>query len=260
MVEGGTDKRHRVVTDGAVLAGRNMDRRHTRRCLSIVTGGAVIDDAGMIKDGRGETAGYMTDAAIGARRHMIDRLTDRRHAIMARCAVGGDAGVIEHRTDKAGCVMTNTAILARGNVRRRFRQGADHRVRTAMAGDAISGDAGMREYRRIERRRRVAGFAILAGWHVQHCRILAKGKPTVVTTRAASADAGMDKAEKSRYGKAALAGISVAQAAIILCRDMILGLADGDVSIMASGAVVSVYAQMIEGDARKGLKEIRAVT
>ena len=41
---------------------------------------------------------------------------------------------------------------------------------------------------------------------------------------------------------------------------MILGLTNRDISIMASGAVAAVYAQMIEGDTRKGLKEIRAVT
>ena len=198
MIEAGPDKRNRVVTDGAVLSGRNMGRRHTCRRMSIVTGSAVIDDTGMIKDGRGKTAGHMTDTAIGVRRHMIDRLSDGRHAIVARSAVGSDARVIEHRTSKAGRAMTNTAILTRGDVRGRLRQGADHSVRTIMTGDAITRDAGMREYRRIERRCRVAGFAILARRYMQQRRILAKGKPTVVTTRAASSDVGMHKTEKCR--------------------------------------------------------------
>lgn len=81
-----------------------------------------------------------------------------------------------------------------------------------------------------------------------------------MTAFAATADVGMNKTEKSRRGKTAWVGVIVAQAAIILCRDMILSLADGDSSIMARGAVATVYAQMIEANAGKGIEEVRAVT
>lgn len=81
-----------------------------------------------------------------------------------------------------------------------------------------------------------------------------------MTALAATADAGMNKTEKSRRGKTALIGVNVTQAAIILSRDMILRLADGDVSIMARGAVATVYTEMIEADAGKGIEEVRAVT
>jgi len=81
-----------------------------------------------------------------------------------------------------------------------------------------------------------------------------------VAALAAAADVGMNKTEKSRRGKAALAGINVAQAAIILRRNMILSLADCDVSIMARGTVAAIYAQMIEANPGKGIKEVGAVT
>lgn len=73
-------------------------------------------------------------------------------------------------------------------------------------------------------------------------------------------DTGMNKTEKSRRGKSTRVGVSVTQATIILCRDMILTLADCDVPIMTSCAVAAVYALMIEADAGKGFKVVSAVT
>ena len=73
-------------------------------------------------------------------------------------------------------------------------------------------------------------------------------------------DAGMYETEKSRRGKTALMGIDVTQAAIILRRNVILRLADRDVAIMAGGAVATIYTEMIEADAGKGIEHVRAVT
>jgi len=81
-----------------------------------------------------------------------------------------------------------------------------------------------------------------------------------VAAFATTADVGMNKTEKSRRRKSALTGVNVTQAAIILCRDMILSFTDCDVSIMASGAVATIYAQMIEANPGKGIKEVGAVT
>lgn len=91
-------------------------------------------------------------------------------------------------------------------------------------------------------------------------RILSSGKLTVVTALAATADVGMNKTEKSRRGKTTLVGVNVTQAAIILRRDMILRLGDCDVAIVARGAVVAIYAQVIEADAGKSVEQVRAVT
>jgi hypothetical protein len=81
-----------------------------------------------------------------------------------------------------------------------------------------------------------------------------------VTAFTATADAGMHKTEKRRRGKTARVGVYVTQAAIILSRNVILSLADCNVSIMARGAVAAIYAQMIEANASKGIKEICAMT
>jgi hypothetical protein len=85
---------------------------------------------------------------------------------MTGFAVADCPGMIENRTGKAGCIMTNTAILGGGDMRRRLRKGAECIVATIVARDTISGDAGMSEYRRIERRRGVATVAILASWYM----------------------------------------------------------------------------------------------
>ena len=69
----------------------------------------------------------------------------------------------------------------------------------------------------------------------------------------------MNETEKSRRRKTTIAGVNVAQAAIILRRDMIQCLADCDASVVASGAVAAIYADVIEGDAGKGFKEVRTV-
>lgn len=81
-----------------------------------------------------------------------------------------------------------------------------------------------------------------------------------MTAFAATADAGVNNTEKSRRGKTARVGVNVTQAAIILRRDMVLSFVDCDVSIMARSAVAAIYAQMIEVNAGKGVKEVRAVT
>lgn len=77
---------------------------------------------------------------------------------------------------------------------------------------------------------------------------------------AATADVRVHQAQESRRGKATRVGVDVTQAAIILCRDMVPRLADCDFSIMARGAVVTIYAQMIEANAGEGIKDVRAVT
>ena len=76
---------------------------------------------------------------------------------------------------------------------------------------------------------------------MQQGRILTFGKLTVVAAFAAMADVGMNKTEKSRRRKTVGVGVNVTQAAIILCRDMTLSLIVCDVSIVASGAVATIY-------------------
>ncbi len=214
----------------------------------------------MIIDRCGKTAGYVTDTAISGCRNMIGVLSDRLDTIVAGPTVADYTGMIENRSGETGRAMTCTAIRAGDDMRRRLRKSTDCIVSAIVARDTITADTGMRECRWIERRRGVAIFAVLGRWHMQQGRTLAHGELTVVTALAATADAGMDKTEESRRGKTALIDVDVTQAAIILSRNMILSLADRDVSIMASGAVAAVYTDMIEADAGKGIEQVRAVT
>jgi hypothetical protein len=81
-----------------------------------VTGRAVADYAGMIKDRIGKIAWHMTDTTIGCCRNMIDMLADCLNTVMAGSAVADNAGMIENGASKTGCVMTNAAILAGGDM------------------------------------------------------------------------------------------------------------------------------------------------
>lgn len=166
MVETCAGKGIRIVTNGTVLSGWRMGRRHACCRLPIVTRSAIVRDARMIKDRGGKTAGYVTETAIVGRREMIDILSCCRNAVMAGCAVTDDVGMIENRAGKAGCIVANTAIFGGGDMRRRLRKGADSIVGTIVARDAIIGDAGMIEYRRIERRLGVASVAVLVCGHM----------------------------------------------------------------------------------------------
>lgn len=167
MIETGADKCIRIVTNRAVLSGWNMGRRHAGRRLPIVTGSAVANNTRMIIDRSGEATGYVTDTAIGGRRNMIGMFSDCLDTIMAGSAVTDYAGMIENRAGETGCVMTNTAVLAGDDMRRRLSKGADCIEVAIVARDTIPGDAGMRECRRVERRRGVAVFAVLGRWHMQ---------------------------------------------------------------------------------------------
>ena len=166
MIETGTDKGIRIVTNGAVLSGWNMGRRLACGRMPIVTRRAVANNTRMIIDRIGKAAWHVTGAAIGSRGDMIHVLSDSRHTIVAGSTVTDYPGMIEHRAGKTGCAMTNTAILADDDMRRRLRKGAQRSEVAIVARDTIPGDAGMRESRRIEGRCGVATVAILGRWHM----------------------------------------------------------------------------------------------
>ena len=77
----------------------------------IVTGGAVIYDASMIKHRGGERRGPMAVGAIPGCGYMVIRLTGGHQAVMTGGAVIHDTGMIKHRADEGSGVMTDTAIL-----------------------------------------------------------------------------------------------------------------------------------------------------
>ena len=71
VIEHRTGERTGVVTDAAVLVGRDMANRFADREHVIVARAAVVDDAGMIKCRRNKAGGHVTGIAIITGRHMI---------------------------------------------------------------------------------------------------------------------------------------------------------------------------------------------
>ena len=89
----------------------------------IVTGGAVIYDASMIKHRGGERRGPMAVGAIPGCGYMVIRLTNGHQAVVTGCAVIHDTGMIKHPGGKATSLVTDTAILGGGNMIHWFADG-----------------------------------------------------------------------------------------------------------------------------------------
>lgn len=71
VIEHRTDECRGVVTDTAVLVGRNVTYCFTDREHVVVTRTAVVNDAGMIKCRRYETGGHVTGMAVVTGRHVV---------------------------------------------------------------------------------------------------------------------------------------------------------------------------------------------
>ena len=175
-----------------------------------------------------KATGLVADTTILGGRDVIGLLAERRHTVVARSAVIHDARVIKHRGEKTGGAMTHTAILGSGYVRHRLTYGCC----AVVAGGTIITDARVVEYRRKKRRGGVAKVTILVGWQMVYCRILTRGKLTVVTTVAAIGNALMIKHTGGETGG------DMAHRAIFCGGNMIYRLADRRHTIMARCAVI----------------------
>ncbi len=150
----------------AILRGRDMaDMLDCRYCSrTIVAGGAVIYDTGMIEHRVQKGAGYVTETAILCGRDVADILpgpfrSPCRNITVTCCAVIHDAGMIKGAIGEivANC-MTRSTIGSRGRMRLcRLRlsvgSGCNITTFTIMARLTIVCDARMREVRRCRSKR-----------------------------------------------------------------------------------------------------------
>jgi hypothetical protein len=118
MIESRWFEDARVMTDTAILIGRDMIGFLRRGKPGIVTGTAVIHDAHVIKGGRLKACGLMAVPAITVGRYMEIRFPGGGNAIVARLAdiIDIDKLVIKAGTGKGRSVMAHRAILGCRNV------------------------------------------------------------------------------------------------------------------------------------------------
>ena len=111
MVESRRFEDARVMTDTAILIGRDMSG-FLRRCkTSIVTGTAVIHYARVAEGCRLEAGGLVAVDAIAAGRYMEIGFPGSGSTVVATHTVIYDSLVFELGTGKGGCVMAHRAIL-----------------------------------------------------------------------------------------------------------------------------------------------------
>ena len=111
MIESRWFEDARVMTDTAILIGRDMIS-YLRRCKpSIVTGTAVIHDTRVTKTRRFKAGGLMAVDAITVGRHMEIGFPGSGSTVVAAHTVIQDSLVFEGGTGKGGCVVAHRAIL-----------------------------------------------------------------------------------------------------------------------------------------------------
>ena len=94
-----TDERAGVVTDTAILVGRDMADRFADCEHVVMTRAAVVDDAGMIKRRRNKAGGHVAGIAVVTGRHMV----------WWWCLAPGSGAVVTGRT-----VIHDTAVVKPG--------------------------------------------------------------------------------------------------------------------------------------------------
>jgi len=149
VVKFGASKSCGVMAHGAIFRGGDMaaalDGCYCAR--TVVAGGAVIHDTGMIEHRVGKSAGNVTDTAILGGRDVACILLGHRTRstiTVTFCAVINPAGMIKSRISEIYGVMADTAVLAvRSRMSCGHSPGAGCNItRTAvMARGTITGDA-----------------------------------------------------------------------------------------------------------------------
>ena len=113
MIEDRREKCRRVMAVVAILRGRYMVRRQILAdgIDPVVTPGAVVGDAGVIKHASRKPAGVMAYPTILAGGDVRDGFTRGDRAVVAGGTIAGDALVGEDRGTKCRGGMTKVAIL-----------------------------------------------------------------------------------------------------------------------------------------------------
>ena len=85
------------MTDTAIFGSGDVVGLHPQGRHSVVAGGAVIHDAGMIEHGTNKCTGIVTHAAILVSANVSRRLAPGGGAIMTGGTIITDARVVEYR-------------------------------------------------------------------------------------------------------------------------------------------------------------------
>ena len=158
------------VAGRAIQAGAQVRwvglRIHTDGRYTIVAGGAVVDDTGVIEGRRKETAGVVAGTAILVCQYMVERFSGGENAIVTGYAVIHDASMVEGSRDEAGGQVTLAAVPGGGNMiwRRHFTRCGD----TVMARGAVVGNACVIEPRTRKGHSVMAQGAILCRAQMKH--------------------------------------------------------------------------------------------
>ena len=104
------------MADTAILGSRQVIGVFAAGGNTIMAGGTVAYDTGVIKHRTNKGGSVMTHPAIFSRSNMCNRLANRSGAVMAGCAITGDTVVIEDRREKRGRVMTEVTVLRGGHM------------------------------------------------------------------------------------------------------------------------------------------------
>ena len=217
------------MTGLALITGGEVIRRFAGRYHTIVTGGTVIDDAGMVEDRADKADGVVAGDAILGCWNMRSRHTSGPArgvaAIVAGNAISTDSLVIEGAIREGRRGMADVAIQGGGNVTLRFTD-----RRHAMAGLAVVDDAGMIEPGSDEAAGPVADATVLVGLNVPER--FALGEHAIVAGLAVINDP--DVIEGCRHK----ARGDMAFTAVAVGRHVAAALAFGEVAVVAQGAVV----------------------
>ena len=108
---GAANEGRRCVAEMAVHRRRQVRTVHTCRGCTVMTGRAVIHDAGVIEYRTDEARRVMTDDAILVGRHVADRLAERERVVVAGAAVIHDTGGVEACGQEPGRHVTYVAVL-----------------------------------------------------------------------------------------------------------------------------------------------------
>lgn len=153
------------VTSLTGIAGRDVIGRFADRYHAIVTGCAVVDYAGMVKQRTCEAGGVVTDDAILGSWNMRYRLASgpgfEVAAIVAGDTVFADSLVIDSSAGKGIGAMAELATQGGGNMLLRFANN-----RHAMAGVAVVDGADMVKPGTDKTARSVAYATVLVGLNV----------------------------------------------------------------------------------------------
>jgi hypothetical protein len=108
---GAANKGRRRVAEMAVHRRRQMCGMLACSSITVMTGLAIVYDAGMVENGPDKRPRIVTDAAVLVGRYVTDRFADREHVVMTGAAIVHDTGMVEACRQEPGRHVTRVAVL-----------------------------------------------------------------------------------------------------------------------------------------------------